>query len=148
MAEQHRPLVATDAVVFSGEGPSMKVLLITRKNEPFAGKLALPGGYLEAQESAEQCAARELKEETGLDGVLLTQLATFTDPNRDPRGRTLSIAFFGLVDDKKAATVRAGSDAASAKWVAVSSLTHDQLAFDHWRIFSLAKERMEPDDDY
>ena len=132
--------VTTDIVLFTSVTTTPRVLLIRRKNPPFTGMHALPGGFLDPDETCERCAARELKEETGLDGVVLTQLGAYSDPHRDPRARTVSVVFFGIVDESKAAETRAGDDAAAAEWVALDELSPGALAFDHWRILSDARE--------
>ena len=87
-----RPAVTADCVVFGIDGETAKVLLIERGNEPFKGKWALPGGFMEIGETAEECARRELYEETGLECSGLTQFHTFSDVHRDPRERVVSIA--------------------------------------------------------
>ncbi|MFD9890959.1 NUDIX domain-containing protein [Amycolatopsis sp. NPDC059027] len=126
-----------DVVLFgrSGEGPGVPhVLVIRREWDPFAGKWALPGGYVEAGETAAQAAARELREETGLSGVELAPLGVYDDPNRDPRGRVVSVAHVGHLPELAVPT--AGDDAAEAKWVPLFHLLlfPGALAFDHHRI--------------
>jgi len=130
-----RPRVATDAVVFTEKDGKRHVLLIQRKNEPFAGMWALPGGFVEMEESLETAAARELEEETGLNGVALKQFHTFGDPGRDPRGRSISIAYMGEVDWRQHAP-RGGDDAADAQWFPLDDLP--SLAFDHRLIMEYA----------
>ena len=93
-----RPAVTADCVVFGIDGETAKVLLIERGNEPFKGKWALPGGFMEIGETAEECARRELYEETGMDCTELTQLHTFSDVHRDPRERVVSIAFYTITE--------------------------------------------------
>lgn len=123
-----RPAVTTDIVVFAPHKGTIKVLLVKRGNEPFKGKWALPGGFLNEDETAEECALRELKEETGLDlkPNQIYQVHTFTSLDRDPRGRTISICFSAFVDYEK---VAGGDDAAEAQWVSFADLP--DLAFDH-----------------
>lgn len=123
-----RPAVTTDIVVLASHKCTIKVLLVKRGNEPFKGKWALPGGFLNEDETAEECALRELKEETGLDlkPNQIHQVHTFTSLDRDPRGRTISICFCAFVDYEK---VAGGDDAAEAQWV--SLLEMPNLAFDH-----------------
>ena len=133
-----RPAVTADVVVLAGgrEPREMKVLLVRRKRPPFEGRWALPGGFLDENETLEHCAARELAEETGLEGIPLEQLAAFSEPGRDPRGHTVSVAFLGSVESE--AAVRAGDDAAEARWWPVEDLP--PLAFDHDRIIAAALE--------
>src|SRR6185295_13586191 len=95
--EHPRPSVTVDAVVFGFDDQDLKVLLIQRALEPFLGRWALPGGFVRMDESLEAAVRRELKEETGLSDVFLEQLYTFGAPARDPRGRVISIAYYGLV---------------------------------------------------
>ena len=90
--EYPRPSVTVDVVIFTIADDDLKVLLIRRGGEPFKGKWALPGGFVEMEESLERAAARELKEEVGVSNVYLEQLFTFGEPNRDPFGRVVSVA--------------------------------------------------------
>src|ERR1044071_7903684 len=92
--EYPRPSVTVDLVIFTIADNDLKVLLIRRKAEPFKDRWALPGGFVEIDESLEAAAARELEEEAGVTDVYLEQLYTFGDPKRDPRGRTISVAYF------------------------------------------------------
>src|SRR3954469_20795964 len=110
-----RPSLTVDAVVFGFDDQDLKVLLIQRGVEPFAGKWALPGGFVHMDESLETAVRRELKEETGLADVFLEQLYTFGHPHRDPRGRVVSVAYYALV---KLADhhVLAATDASNAAW--------------------------------
>ena len=121
-----RPSVTTDCVIFGYEGNTLKVLLIERGNEPFKGYWAFPGGFLNMEESAEEGAKRELYEETGLKDAFIKQFHTYTDPNRDPRGRVISIAYYALVEISE---VKGGDDAAQARWFAIDEVP--ALAFDH-----------------
>src|ERR1700741_388054 len=93
-----QPSVTVDLVIFTIAEDDLKVLLIRRGQEPFKGRWALPGGFVEIDESLERAAARELKEEVGVTNVYLEQLYTFGEPKRDPRGRVISVSFFPLVD--------------------------------------------------
>ncbi|MBI5002343.1 NUDIX hydrolase [Candidatus Woesearchaeota archaeon] len=122
--------VAVDAVVFTCQENMVKVLLIRRKKEPFEGKYALPGGFVEAAESAEEAVLRELQEETGVENIFLKQLKAYTAPKRDPRGRVVSVAFMALISPEQ--NLSAASDALSAEWVSINRLP--QLAFDHKQI--------------
>lgn len=122
-----RPCVTTDCLIFKKIDSVWNLLLIERGNEPFKGCWALPGGFLEMVEDLETCAARELQEETGLTGISLHQLYAFGAPDRDPRHRTISIAFWGFDDTDQQA--KGNDDAAKAQWFALDQLP--QLAFDH-----------------
>jgi 8-oxo-dGTP diphosphatase len=118
-----RPAVTCDAVVFTMRADDLAVLLIKRKEEPFKGLWALPGGYVNENESLERAVARELSEETGISGSRLEQLGAFGDPGRDPRGHTVTVAYLTfLVAEPK---ITAGDDAAVAEWHSVRSLTLD-----------------------
>src|SRR5262245_37528809 len=109
-----RPAVTADIVIVSQE-IDPRVLLIRRGGEPFKGAWALPGGFLDPDETLATAAKRELREETGVTGVILEQLGAFGDPGRDPRGWTVTIAFLAQVN-RAAVKPRAGSDAAEVKW--------------------------------
>lgn len=137
--EYPRPAVTTDSVVFGYENRTLYILLIQRKNDPFRGRWAFPGGFMEMDEEAGAGAKRELKEETGLENILLEQLHTFSAVDRDPRGRTVSIAYLGVVD-KTACHPRAADDAADVRWFPVAQLP--PLAFDHDRIVEVALQRL------
>ena len=126
--------VTVDAVIFFRKADILNVLLIQRKNEPFRDQWALPGGFLEENESMEEGAIRELEEETGLKLEKLQQVGAFGTPGRDPRGRTISIAFVGLIGTE--AKVKANDDAVDAKWFSLNDLPN--LAFDHRKIISEA----------
>ena len=134
------PAVATDCVVFGFDGRELKVLLIERGIEPFKGMWAFPGGFMRMDESAEECALRELKEETGLQIKNVKQLGAFSAVNRDPRERIVSIAFYSLA---KHADVRGGDDAAKARWWTIDDVP--QLAFDHDYILRQAMKRIRQD---
>lgn len=121
-----RPSVTADCVVMTNEAVP-KVLLIQRGNEPFKGKWALPGGFMEMDETTEQCAKRELKEETGLVIEETRQVGAYSKVDRDPRGRTISVAYIAIVDKTK--EVRGQDDAAQAEWFPIDALP--DLAFDH-----------------
>ena len=110
-----------------------------RGGEPFKNCWALPGGFVEIDESLEKAAARELKEEVGVTKVYLEQLYTFGDPKRDPRGRVISVSYFALVD-AESQRIRAASDAAEAEWHSV--FNPPKLAFDHKKILDYAVWRL------
>lgn len=123
-----RPAVTADCIVITKE-TEPKVLLIQRGNEPYKGCWAFPGGFMEMDETLEECTIRELKEETGLivKNDDITPIGTFSKVDRDPRGRTISQAFLTLVDEP--INVIAQDDAANAKWWSLDELP--TLAFDH-----------------
>lgn len=123
------PAVTTDCVIFGFDGTRLQVLLIERGIEPFKGRWAFPGGFLNPDETAETGALRELQEETGLTGAYIEQFHTYTDPDRDPRDRVITIAYYALVRIQE---VKGGDDAAKAQWFALDEVP--QLAFDHDRI--------------
>jgi 8-oxo-dGTP diphosphatase len=131
--------VTVDIVLLRRTKAGPEVLLIKRAHEPFRGRWALPGGFVDANESLETAAARELEEETGLRGIALEQIKAFGDPGRDPRGHTISIVFAGKVDS--GLVPRAADDAADAGWH--SALRPPPLAFDHDQIlhFVLGRKR-------
>lgn len=138
--EHPRPSLTVDAVVFGFDDDDLKVLLIQRAIEPFQGKWALPGGFVRMEESLEAAVRRELREETGLADIYLEQLYTFGEPNRDPRGRVVSVAYYGLVKLAEH-DVRAATDARNAAWFPLADLPH--LAFDHTRILETAHKRLQ-----
>ncbi len=115
-----RPALTVDVALFTARKDELCVLLVQRKNDPFKGSFALPGGFVEENEPLERAALRELREETNVSDIHIEQLGAFGDPGRDPRGHTVSIVYVGFV--MAAPMVRAGDDAASAVWQPVSSL--------------------------
>lgn len=131
------PSVTTDCVIFGFDGSKLKVLLIKRGGEPYKGRWAFPGGFMQIDESAEQGARRELKEETGLETVYIRQFHTFSEPNRDPRERVVTIAYYALV---RLQEVKGGDDAAEASWFALDQVP--QLAFDHDLILRKAEQAL------
>jgi 8-oxo-dGTP diphosphatase len=138
--EYPRPAVTVDVVLFTIRAGELAVLMIRRGGTPFKGHWALPGGFVEDNESLERAAARELQEETGVVQTALEQLGAFGDPGRDPRGHTVSVAFYAFL--VAATRPVAADDAADAQWVALSTLTRARIAFDHSRIIALAVERL------
>src|SRR6185436_12768655 len=137
--EHPRPAVTVDLVIFTIAEHDLKVLLIRRAQEPFKNKWALPGGFVEMDESLEKAAARELKEEASVSNVYLEQLYTFGEPKRYPRGRVISVAYFALVDASQQ-NIRAADDAAEAQWHSV--FKPPKLAFDHRKILDYAVWRL------
>lgn len=131
------PAVTTDCVIFGFDGTQLQVLLIERGLEPYKGKWAFPGGFVKMDESCEEGALRELQEETGLTGAYVEQFHTFSDPNRDPRERVITVAYYALV---RVQEVKAGDDATKAVWFALNEVP--QLAFDHERILRAALKRL------
>jgi 8-oxo-dGTP diphosphatase len=125
------PAVTADCVVFSIEGHNVNVLLIQRGNEPYKGSWAFPGGFMNIDETAEQCAHRELEEETGIKDVKIKQVGTYSAVDRDPRERILTVAYCAILD-RGMRKVKGGDDAADARWFSVDNLP--PLAFDHEQI--------------
>ena len=121
-----RPAVTADCIVITKE-PDPKVLLIERGDEPFKGCWAFPGGFMNMDETTEQCAIRELEEETGLHISEVHQIGAYSKVDRDPRGRTVTVAYLAIVDEP--ITVNGQDDAAKAQWFSLSALP--ELAFDH-----------------
>jgi 8-oxo-dGTP diphosphatase len=134
-----RPALTTDMIVFSYYKNKLLVLLIERKYMPFKGKWAFPGGFVNMDETAEECAYRELKEETGLEIRDLSQLITVSTLGRDPRGRTVSVFFYGFIN-YESADIQAGDDAEKTRWFPADKLP--ALAFDHGEIIHIALERL------
>ncbi len=132
--------VTTDCVIFTYEDRSLKVLLIKRGGEPFKGQWAFPGGFLRINETAREGALRELKEETSLTSAAIGELGVFSDVDRDPRERVITIAWYALV---KPSEVVGGDDADEAAWFSIDNLP--PLAFDHKIIFDAAMERLRRD---
>jgi len=139
LSDYPQPSVTVDLVIFTIAEDDLKVLLIRRGQEPFKGRWALPGGFVDIDESLERAAARELQEEVGVTNVYLEQLYTFGDPKRDPRGRVISVSYFALVDAERQRIV-AASDAAEAQWHSVFDTP--KLAFDHAKILDYAVWRL------
>lgn len=128
--------ITVDNVIFYAEENEVFVLLIQRKNDPYKSKWALPGGFLEEEETLETGAVRELKEETGIQVSSLKQIGIFADPGRDPRGRIISIAFAGKAASQE--NVKADDDAGDARWFNLKNIP--PVAFDHLNIIESAKE--------
>ena len=134
-----RPALTTDCVVFGLDELDLKVLLIQRDIEPFAGGWALPGGFVRVGESLDDCARRELAEEAGLKSVYLEQLGSFGQPDRDPREHTVTVAYYALVNLNENPPT-AATDARNADWFALDRVP--KLAFDHDAILATALERL------
>lgn len=134
-----RPALTVDVVVVSPKGEHHRVLLVQRKNPPFEGRWALPGGFVEPHEPLEDAARRELWEETGASPVHLEQMHTFGAPGRDPRGWTVSVVYLAVLDEQAARAFqpRAGDDAANVGWFTL--LEPPPLAFDHVEILAHAR---------
>lgn len=135
--EYPHPAVATDIAVFTLRRGALNVLLIERGAEPYLGAWALPGGFLQPDEELDQCARRELLEETGVDADLLLHFGNFSAPDRDPRERVISVAYLALLASDEL-RLEASTDAAQARWFPVGDLP--QLAFDHAEILRRALE--------
>ena len=131
------PAVTSDCVIFGYDGINIKVLLIQRGIEPYKGSWAFPGGFMNMNETAEQCARRELEEETGLKNVAVEQFYTFTDVNRDPRERVITIAHYALV---RLSEVKGNDDADAAQWFTLDEVP--SLAFDHDLILRKAMNKL------
>ena len=130
-----RPALTVDCVIFGLDAGDLKLLLIERKHDPFAGCWALPGGFLDVGESPQEAAKRELEEETGLSGVDMEQLGAFGEPDRDPREHIVSVAHYALVNVADC-RVEAADDARDARWFSVAKLPG--TAFDHKKIIAAA----------
>ena len=135
--EYPRPAVTADIAIFT---PDMsEVLLIRRGNEPYKGRWALPGGFMDMDETLEQCAIRELKEETDIATECLWEIGAFSKVDRDPRGRTITVAYYGFAD--KSTPIKALDDAAEVAWHKISELP--PLAFDHQEVLEKALAKAE-----
>lgn len=128
-----RPAVTVDMIVLSNIDNKNHILLIQRRNEPFKDKWALPGGFIDIDEEIETAAYRELKEETSIENIKLNQFKTYGKPGRDPRGRTISILFYGYLKDLNQ-KIEAGDDAKNTQWFPLEKLP--DLAFDHSEIIN------------
>ncbi len=137
--EFKRPNLAVDCVVFGLDDDDLKILLIQRDIEPYKGKWALPGGFVRIDETLEQTAFRELKEETGISNVFLEQLYSFGEINRDPRERVVTVAYYALANLRDH-NIKASTDAKDAAWFSVNDLP--KLPFDHSHIIEVALTRL------
>jgi len=143
--EYPHPAVTTDIVIFTIRQDELKVLLINRGLPPYQGMWALPGGFVNLDESLEEGARRELEEETGVADVYLEQLYTFGEPDRDPRERVITVSWYALVPTDEI-DIKAGSDAEGVSWIGMQDLP--ELAFDHQDILDMAYERLSAKLDY
>lgn len=134
----HYP-ISVDSVIFGYTEGKLQVALIKRKNDPFSGMWAIPGGFMEGNETVEETALRELKEETGIENVYLEQFHVFNKPGRDPRGPTITIALFALIRSDECRLI-ASEDAAKAQWWPAYDIP--SLAFDHSEIYAKALEAL------
>lgn len=133
-----RPSVTADCLLFSRDGEGVSVLLIRRGGEPFKGTWAFPGGFIETgRENIEQCARRELKEETGLEAGELQLVGVYSSLGRDPRCPMVTAAFCGFVERQEPT---GGDDAAAARWFPIDDVP--QLAFDHDEMFAAALKKL------
>jgi 8-oxo-dGTP diphosphatase len=131
--------IAVDVVLFTIQEGTIKVLLVKRTQSPYQGRWALPGGMVAPDESVDDAALRELQEETNISNIYLEQLYTFGDPNRDPRGRVTTVAYYALVNWQQF-QLKARQRVSEANWFSVKRLP--ELAFDHRRIVEYALERL------
>ena len=134
-----RPAITTDCVIFGFDGGELKLLLIEREKEPFKNKWSLPGGFIFIEESTEECAKRLLFEKAGIKNVFIEQLYTFSEVNRDPRERIISVTYYALIAKEQFEPI-AGRDTIKAEWFELSKLP--KLAFDHNKIVKVAFERL------
>jgi len=131
--------VAVDIVIFTIQSEGLKVLLVKRGIPPFRGQFAIPGGFVRENESLDEAAMRELREETAVTDVYLEQLYSFGEPERDPRGRVVTVAYYALISAARS-PLKAGTDAAEASWWSMEDLP--PLAFDHGEILKYALVRL------
>jgi 8-oxo-dGTP diphosphatase len=134
-----RPLVTVDLFLIHVFQNKLEILLIQRKNPPFKNAWALPGGYVEIEEDLLSSAQRELSEETGINEISLTELGVFGKPGRDPRGRTITVVFLGILPLNQQVNLVPGDDAQEAEWFQFNSLP--RLAFDHQMLIQTCIER-------
>lgn len=135
--------ITVDNVIFNlTNSNDIKVLLITRKNEPYKGCYALPGGFLDPEDiTLEEAATRELKEETGILLYGLNEVCTLSRIDRDPRERCISVVYTKSICHEEEYPIKAGDDAATCQWVSLSDITKENLAFDHWNAILCAMNR-------
>jgi 8-oxo-dGTP diphosphatase len=145
VSKYERPSVTVDVLMMSLRQRDLQILLIKRRSWPYEGMWAIPGGFVNIDESLESAAKRELQEETGVQDVYLEQLYTFGEPERDPRTRVITVVYFALLDTERL-QVKAASDAADVGWFSVYDLP--SLAFDHDEIIEYALNRLRGKLDY
>ncbi len=138
-ADFPKPSVTADIVIYTIQNKELKVLLVKRNIEPFRNKWALPGGFVRIEESLEDAAKRELREETGVEEVYLEQLYTFGEPKRDPRGRVITVAYMALINSENI-SLKASTDVSEAGWVMIKKIP--ELAFDHKKILDYSLKRL------
>ncbi len=139
LTDYPQPSVTVDILIFTIRNNQLNVLLIKRKISPFKGAWAIPGGFVRIDESLEDAAIRELKEETGVEADYLEQLYTFGDVKRDPRGRVITVTYFALINSEKL-KLKSSTDASEAKWFPIDKIP--KLAFDHEKILKYALQRL------
>lgn len=135
--EYPKPSVTVDTIIFALDKGQLHVLLIERSKDPFQGRWAIPGGFVDIDEPLEAAAARELEEETGLKGVALEQFRSFGAPGRDPRGRTITISYATFLPHIPP-DIKGADDAADARWFPIDALP--EMAFDHREVMAQAIE--------
>ncbi|NCF27779.1 MAG: NUDIX domain-containing protein [Gammaproteobacteria bacterium] len=143
--ESGRPVLTTNIVVFTLRDEQLKLLLIRRRNAPFEGCWSLPGGVVGTDEDVEANAMRKLEDSTGLSGIYLEQLYTFSAPERDPRERVISVAYYALVASKRL-QLRTDADSEGVGWFSLNELP--ELAFDHAQMVDTAHQRLAAKLDY
>ncbi len=130
-----RPMLTTDCIICKkGDEGNMQILLIQRKNEPYKHTWALPGGFVDIDEELEAAANRELLEETNAKNIKLTQFRTYGTIGRDPRGRTITVIYYGFIQNNDTQIIQAGDDAEKAQWYDIESLP--KMGFDHNKIIA------------
>ncbi len=134
------PAVTVDCVIFGFDGKSLRILLIERGLEPFKGSWALPGGFVRMDETVEEAAMRELFEETNVKGVYMSQLSVFSEVDRDPRERVITVAFYALAKPSDHDVI-GGDDAANAQWFSLDD--YPTLVFDHEKIVKVAFSQLQ-----
>lgn len=135
-----RPMVTVDIVLFQRAPEEHRVLLIQRAGQPYRGRFALPGGFLDIKETLKEAAERELAEETGLKDIQLEQIHTFSAVDRDPRGRVISTAYGAVLNPAREYAAVSGSDAGAVGWFSLTELP--ELAFDHGIIIRTAQDQL------
>lgn len=137
--QYERPAITVDCIIFGFDKSELKVLLTKRAIEPYIGQWAFPGGFIQMQETADDCARRKLKEEAGLQDIFMEQLYTFSALDRDPRERVISIAYYALVRSTDY-LLEAGLDIEDVQWFSLNEVNN--LAFDHNNILDIAIDRL------